>query len=379
MRILFVSDDPDDPTVGAAKAPRQLAAALERLGHACEFLHSAELGAWPRSERMRFAASPWLAARAVRGAWRKHGPFDVIDVAAGEAWRIPKCPGTGVVARSHGLEHFYYHALLDDHRAGMLRKPWWRRLWYPATRLSQVALGYRRADAAIVLNRRERDFVLRRGWKGSGQVRVIPHGIEAGRWQSAPPPMATRGRGVLFSGAWYTGKGVHYLAEAHRLLVQRGLAVPLTVLGPGVGGDFAAIEACVRASFAAASQPLLTVLPRTRDEDEIHRHYREHDLLVCPSTCEGFGMVVFEALSQRLPVICSQTVGAAEWLRHDASAVLVPARQAVALADAIAALWSDSPRRAALAEAAHAAVRDYTWEGAALETLAVYALAREGK
>lgn len=379
MRLLFLSDDPDDPTVGASKAPRKLALALERLGHHCEFLHSADLGLRPRSERLRFAASPWLARRALRHAWRERGPFDIVDAAAAEAAWLPHFAGAAVVARSHGLEHLYYQALLDDHRAGLLHKRWWRRVWYPAARLSQVARGYRRARAAIVLNQRERDFICRRGWKSADQICVVPHGLDPDRLQAAPHADALRGKGLLFSGAWYTGKGVHYMAQALRLLVERGLAIPLTILGPGVGGDFAAVETYVRRDFAPASQSLLTVLPRTSDENEIYRHYREHDLLVCPSTAEGFGMVVFEALSQRLPVVCSASVGAAEWLRHGESVWIVPARDAAALADAIGALWHDPPRRAALGEAGYQAVRPYTWERAALATLAVYERAREGK
>jgi glycosyltransferase involved in cell wall biosynthesis len=376
LRILIASDDPDDPTVGASKAPRKLQAALRALGHDCDLIFSDALGVRPVHERLRFAISPWLACRAVRRAWRERGPYDVIDVVAAEAAVLARrraaFPGAALIARSHGLDHFFYCGLLEDHRAGLLRKPWWRRAWYPLVRLRPAAAALRQADAAILLNQRERAWVLQRGWQPPGRLAVIAHGLEPERAAAAPPPQARRGAGLLFSGAWYSGKGNRVLAQAHALLAQRGEGLPLTLLGGGVGVPLAAVEAHVRADFAPESQPWLTVLPRLRDEDAVFALYRSHDLLLCPSTAEGFGMVVFEALSQRLPVICSHAVGAAEWLRHAESAWLVPARDAPALAAAIARLARDPDLRRRLAEAGHRRVAEFTWRRAAEATLACY-------
>jgi glycosyltransferase involved in cell wall biosynthesis len=376
LRILIVSDDPDDPTVGAAKAPRKLQAALRALGHDCDLIFSENLGERPRNERLRFAASPWLAWRAVRRAWRERGPYDVLDVVAAEAAVLARrraaFPGAALVARSHGLDHFFYRGLVDDHRARLLRKPWWRRAWYPLVRLRPAAAALRRADAAILLNRRERAFILDRGWLPPDRLAVVAHGIEPERWAAAPPPGARRGAGFLFSGAWYTGKGNRTLAQAHARLARRGQAMPLTLLGGGVGLPLAAIEAHVRSGFAPESQPWLTVLPRLRDEDAVFALYRSHDALVCPSSAEGFGMVVFEALSQRLPVLCSRSVGAAEWLRDGESVALVPPRDAPALADAMLRLWRCPDLRLRLAESGFRHVGAFSWRRAAEETLACY-------
>ncbi len=353
------------------------------MGHRCDLLFSSDLGAWPANERLRFALSPLLAQRAVERAWRRSGPYDVVDAVAAEASRLARAsariPGAVLIARSHGLEHFYYRELLADHRAGLLRKPWWRRGYYPLVRLRPAAAGFRRADRAILLNRRERDEALARGWQPEDRLDLIPHGLDDARLAAAPPPDAPRGAGLLFSGAWYTGKGNLYLARAHALLVQRGLPLPLTLLGPGIGHPPAEVERHVRASFAPESQPYLTVLPRLASPAAVDAHYRRHDLLVCPSTAEGFGMVVFEALSQRLPVVASSAVGAADYLRPDEDLCIVPPRDPEALAGAIARLWQDPERRRALAEHGHQTVRPYTWRRAAQQTLACYAAARAAR
>jgi len=382
MRVLFVSDDPDDIRIGAVKAPRRLAEALRAQGCHCDLLFHDDLGPRPRHDRLRLGASPWLAWRAVVRAWRERGPYDVIDAAGPEGFALGLLRRFGpyrrarLIVRSHGLERLFFRGLIEDHEAGFVRKQWYRRLLFPLTRCTQEAGAYRLADAAIVLNREELDLVVQRGWKRPAQVHLIPHGVLRQRWAEAPPPGAPRGAGVLFSGHWTTGKGVPYLAQAHRLLLAQGLSLPLTLLsGMEDPPDFAAEEAAIRRAFAPECQPLLTVLPRFHDQDAVFDLYRRHDLLVFPSSVEAFGLVVLEALSQRLPIICSRSVGASAFLREELDAVFVPPRDAAALARALRRLWSDPALRRRLAEAGYRTAAALTWDRAAQATLAAYAAA----
>jgi len=380
MRVLFVSDDPDDIRIGAVKAPRRLAEALRAQGCDCDLLFRDDLGPHPKHDRLRLGTSPWLAWRAVVRAWRERGPYDVIDAAGPEGFalgllrRFSPYRRARLIVRSHGLERLFFRGLIEDHYAGFVRKEWYRRLLFPLTRCTQEAGAYRLADAAIVLNREELDLVIARRWKRPGEVHLVPHGVVGERWAEAPPPDTPRGAGVLFSGHWTTGKGVHYLAEAHRRLLNEGLPLPLTLLsGMEDPPDFPAEEAAIRRAFAPACQPLLTVLPRLNDQDAVFDLYRRHDLLVFPSSVEAFGLVVLEALSQRLPVICSRSVGASDFLRDEVDALVVPSRDAAALAHALRRLWCDPALRRRLAEAGYLAVGDFTWTRAAQATLQVYA------
>ena len=385
MRILLISDDPDDPTVGASKVPRKLRDEFRRMGHVCDVLFSEDLGERPRAERLRFVVSPLLSYRAVARLWRTSGPYDVVDAAGAEGWvislaarmhRLRREQGRpAVVARSHGLEHIYFRELVEDHRAGLLRKPWWRQWWFPATRLRQVAWSFWLADRAIMLNSGGRAIARERRWQPPECIDLISHGVDAERILHAPASDAPRGAGVLFSGAWYTGKGTVYLARAHALLLRQGVHIPLTLLGGGIGYPFEQVERHVRSTFAPESQPWLTVLPRLSDENAVFALYRTHDFLVCPSTAEGFGMVVLEALSQRLAVVCTSAVGVSERLRAETNALIVPARDVEALAAAMARLWQDAGLRRALAEAGYQWARGYTWRYAAENTLAAYAAA----
>lgn len=379
-RVLFVSDDPNDCRIGAVNAPHRLAEFLRQRGWGCDLLFREDLGPWPKGERMRLALSPLLAWRAVRRHWRRHGPYDVIDASGPDGFvlgalrRVSCYRRARLIVRSHGLERLYFAGLIADHDVGHQPKPWYRRILYPLTRLSQEAGAYRLADAAIVLNRREVATLAARGWQPPEHIHQIPHGVEQRRWREAPAPDAARGAGVLFSGAWHNGKGIRYLAEAHARLLAAGLPMPLTLLaGMEEPAEFAAEERWIRRVFAAGCQPLLTVLPRAFEADEVFAHYRRHDFLVLPSNVEAFGLVVLEAMSQRLPVICSDAVGAAEWLRNGHDALITPARDAAALAGAMARLWCSPELRRRLAEAGHRTAHDLSWARAAEATLAVYA------
>jgi glycosyltransferase involved in cell wall biosynthesis len=377
MRILMVGDYPDDPRLGSSKVYHKLAEEFRALGHECDLLLAPEIGERPRSARLRWLVGPAMAERAIHHAFRERGRYDVVDAASAEGAivglrrRSQSYRSVALVARSHGIEHLNFERMVEDHHWGLIPKPWPRRIWYPAVRMSQVALAARRADRMIVLNSAERDFVLHRGWKPADRVDVVPHGVSRRFLDSAPAPDAPRGKGLLFCGSWDPVKGVDYLVRAMAILAERAEPPRLTVLGPGRP------EADVLAAFTPDVRPFVTVVPRV-DEAEVMRHYREHDLLVMTSTYEGFGMVVVEALSQRLPVVATSVGVVPELLAGGGGGIQVPPRQPEAIAAAVRRLMEDAPLRRRMAEAGHDAVRGMSWTATAEKTLEVYEAAIRG-
>ena len=377
MRILLVGDYPRDARLGSTKVLVKLQEEFRAAGHSCDLLLGDDLGDWPRHRAARWALSPVLAYAAVRRAVAERGRYDVIDVASAEGlWlgvsrRLGGFAGTAVISRSNGVEHVNYERMLADADAGLVDKPWTRRVYYPAVRLSQVAAAARAADRLIVLNDGDRAFALARGWKPDADVDVVPHGVSS-RFLDAAPADAPRGRGVLFCGSWDLVKGVPYLVEAFSRLVQRGVrAQPygtpaaLTIVGGGLP------ESRIRGAFPAAAQPYIRIVDRAQEE-EVVAAYRSHDVLAFPSTYEGFGMVLMEAMSQRLPVVATPVGCATRIVEHGRSGLLVPPRDPDALADSLERLLTDPARRAALADEAYRRVRDMSWTATAQATLEVY-------
>jgi glycosyltransferase involved in cell wall biosynthesis len=95
--------------------------------------------------------------------------------------------------------------------------------------------------------------------------------------------------------------------------------------------------------------------------DELRAAYRAASILILPTMCDGFGMVVSEALAHGLPVITTRNAGAADLVTDGASGYILPAGDVEGLARTLQ--WClDHPRELARMRVAawHAAAR-WTW------------------
>jgi glycosyltransferase involved in cell wall biosynthesis len=158
------------------------------------------------------------------------------------------------------------------------------------------------------------------------------------------------------------------MTDAFGRLVRHGAPARLTVLGGGVPQDE------IRLAFPPVARERVTVVDRT-SEEAVMAAYREHDVLAWPSTYEGFGMVLVEAMSQRLPVVATPVGCAATLVQHERTGLVVPPRDPAALASALARMLEDPRLRADCASAAFEEVRGMTWSHTARLTLDVYARA----
>jgi glycosyltransferase involved in cell wall biosynthesis len=373
VRILLVGDYPPDPRLGSTKVLLKLQEEFRALGHTCDLLLADGIGTFPRNGHLRQALAPLRAAGAVRRMFERNGAYDVVDVASAEglwlgALRRRLLGRAAVISRSNGLEHLNYRRMLDDHDAGLLDKPWSRRLFHPAVRLTQVAAAARVADRLVLLNDADRAFAAGERWKDVAAIDVVPHGVSARFLAESPAPDAARGRGILFCGSWTGVKGVAYLAEAFARLRRGGVRAALTVLGGGMPREE------IRAAFAEDARAGLTIVDRV-DETAVMAAYREHDVLAWPSTYEGFGMVVVEAMSQRLPVVATPVGCARSLVRDGDTGLVVAPRDPAALAAALERMLGDAALRARCAAAAFERVRGMTWTHTAQLTLGVYARA----
>jgi glycosyltransferase involved in cell wall biosynthesis len=100
--------------------------------------------------------------------------------------------------------------------------------------------------------------------------------------------------------------------------------------------------------------------------------YRRHDMLLWTSSYEGFGLVLIEAMSQRLPVIATPSGYAASIIRDGENGLLVPFRDAGAIVSAVRKLLDDPDGARRLGGAAHASVTGMSWRTTAARTIDVY-------
>lgn len=105
---------------------------------------------------------------------------------------------------------------------------------------------------------------------------------------------------------------------------------------------------------------------------QVERLYHALDVYVHAARWEEFGMSVLEALACGLPVVTAERVGAAELLRGDARAFVLPDPSPEALAAAMTALGRDGSARARLGALGPAAALPCAWDAGAAAVLALY-------
>lgn len=375
LSILLVGDYPPDATLGSPKVFYKLQAEYQALGHRCDILFGPEIGG-PAFRQIRQLIAPWRAGNAIVRRLEA-GRYDVVDAASAEGLffgilkKFAIYEHVAYICRSNGLEQLNYRRMLEDAREGLTRKPWIRRLWYPLSRLSQVAAGAHLSDRLLLLNERDREYALSHGWQQPDRIDVIPHGVGARFLDDDAGPDTARGEGLLFCGSWDQVKGIHYLVRAFELINQTA-PQRLTVLGPGVPAD------AVLSAFPSNLRHLVRIVDRAPEEDVI-RALRTHDVLLWPSTYEGFGLVLIEAMSQRLAVVATPVGCAATLVRDTVNGLLVPARDPQALASAAVRLMHDGELRRRLGSAAREAVAGLSWRACAERTLQCYRTALNGK
>jgi len=147
---------------------------------------------------------------------------------------------------------------------------------------------------------------------------------------------------LLFVGYFRPIKSVEYLLEAFGAL--KGQNVKLTLVG-NCSVDLSYTDTI----FSMVEE--LGIRGRVHFEGEIKDVrmlidlYRKADILVLPSTYESFGIVLAEAMCLGLPIVATGVGGIPELVEDGVNGILVPPKNAVALAEAISTLVNNSSLR----------------------------------
>jgi phosphatidyl-myo-inositol alpha-mannosyltransferase len=200
-----------------------------------------------------------------------------------------------------------------------------------------------------------------------GDAVLVPNGVDVARFRGADPlPGRPQAPTVVFLGRIdEPRKGLAVLLEALPALVQLVPTVRLLVAGPG---DAEMLTAAVPRSL----RDRVVMLGEVSEADK-PGVYASGDVYCAPNTHgESFGIVLTEAMATGTPVVASRLPAFRRVLEDGAAGVLFPVGDAVALAQALAALLQDAPRRAALSAAAARAVTAYDWSTVTARVVEVY-------
>jgi glycosyltransferase involved in cell wall biosynthesis len=159
-------------------------------------------------------------------------------------------------------------------------------------------------------------------------IRTLFNGVDtslfAPPWRWQPNPVAPR---FLFVGFLVEAKNVTVLVEAFARIKQALPAARLDIAGSGP------LRCLIERQIAALGLSQAVQLHGHCNRDQVAALMREScDILVLPSQCETFGVVLIEALASGKPVVATRCGGPESIITHPSLGAMCPPNDAGALA-----------------------------------------------
>ncbi|MDX6366915.1 MAG: hypothetical protein QOK30_1991 [Nocardioidaceae bacterium] len=214
---------------------------------------------------------------------------------------------------------------------------------------------------------------------------VIHNGVDARRFGPIDPARRTalrtqaglRDRFVFLSvGGIEPRKGSIYLFAAMARLVAGIHPEPaLVVVGGHSFQDYTRYRDDVLATLPGLGLRLGrdVILAGSVRDDELHEWYRSADALVFPSTKEGWGLAVLEAMAADLPVVSSDIAVLREYLTPDQTAVMTRVADPASLAEGMSRVVRDAGLRETLIRGGRDLIPAFSWQRAADAHATLYA------
>ena len=237
-----------------------------------------------------------------------------------------------------------------------------RVLYYP---LLMQKIVSNRLDRIVTVSQDSAREITRAFGVAPEKIRVVYNGLDAQEFAPIPGLLKKPNSLIFVGNSEDRKKGLLYLLQALTYLPED---VTLTVVDGGAP----------QRSFA----PLLTdqykIGHRVQftgkiGSSDLVRLYCRAEVAVVPSLYEGFGFPAAEAMACELPVVASTAGALPEVVGNDGAGILVPPRNAPALAQAIKGLLQDPVLRQRMGVSARSRVLSlFNWEQAARQMVEVY-------
>jgi len=225
------------------------------------------------------------------------------------------------------------------------------------------------SDQVIAVSQAVRQHLMAIGVP-SEKVAVIPNGVDLKEFTPAVNAAQNKEASVIFVGRLLPNKGLEYLVEAARLVVDGGLRhISFRIVGDGPYKT--QVRNLVELKGLSHHFVFLGNVPSV---SEILRH---GGIFVRPSLTEGMPLTILEAMASQLPIVATRVAGTPELVTHNETGLLVEPGNIQQLADAIRHLATTPEFAQRLGQNAREYIEQnykqrYSWESIALNTIGIY-------
>jgi glycosyltransferase involved in cell wall biosynthesis len=222
--------------------------------------------------------------------------------------------------------------------------------------------GMQAAARVITVSHRTRNIVIDRYGVAPHNVTVVHNGIDG--TTSAAPHVNGNHPTVLFMGRITRQKGPRFFIQAAARVAARMPDVRFVVAG---AGDQLGETVALAHELGIGDRVQFTGFLR---DGEVDRAYRNASVYVMPSVSEPFGLTALEAAARGVPVIVSNTSGAAEVLQK--GSLKVDYWDVSTMARMITAVVSSRALADSLVRASRREIAGLDWDAAARRCVQVY-------
>lgn len=273
--------------------------------------------------------------------------LDVVHHLGGTVPPVGNGPSTPTVLTLYDLQ-----PLVHPERFGSVKRTWLRRV---------LPRSVQRADAVLTLSQHVQHQVIELLGTPEDRVLVAAPGVPE-RLSQGPEAIAAlrrahglEGELLLYPAISYTHKNHGVLLDALPAVLERHPTATLVCTGRP-GPNDAALEAKADELGIAGAVRRLGRVPR-RDLDAL---FAAATALVFPSTYEGFGLPLLEAMVHGVPIVAARASAIPEVVGD--SGHLVDAHDPAAWTAALDRVLGDPAERSALSAAASAGAARFGWE-----------------
>lgn len=189
-----------------------------------------------------------------------------------------------------------------------------------------------------------------------GNLHLVPHGVDVEQFTGACRPRSPDGFHIVLAGRIAPRKGQAFMVEVASGLRDAGVPVWLTLAGRAHSSTK---EYAAKVDETIRRLGVVDCVERREDlaHSDMPELYRTADLVSQPSTEEGLGLAVLEAMACGAPVAVSDTFGLKEIITDRSIGLRLPVNDLDAWVTAIAALAREDDRRITMAAAGQGHVR----------------------